>query len=687
MIALSSSFAVSAAERVNIATVQSDGPNNRFIVKYRDGATAPEATVQSALNRAASASGLRGQGKGLGLQRLRRMSMGADVVSADRRLDRAEAETLMRQIAADPNVEYVEVDQIMRPLMTPNDTHYATYLWGMQDGTGGMRVNQAWDSADGEGVVVAVIDTGIASHSDLNANILPGYDFISDSSMARDGNGRDSNPNDEGDWYGANECGGSHPASDSSWHGTHVAGTVAAVGNNNAGVIGAAYKAKVVPVRVLGKCGGYTSDIVDGIAWASGGSVSGVPANANPAEVINMSLGGGGACSSTYQNAINAAVARGTTVVVAAGNDNDNVANYSPASCSNVISVAATNKTGGRASYSNYGSLIDVAAPGGDSPDCTTLIVSTGNAGATTPTSENYKCMAGTSMAAPHVAGAVALMQSVASSPMTPAQIESTLKDTARALPGTCTGGCGAGIVDAKAAVDAAAGGTTPPPTGNELEKGVPATGLSASQGNDVTYTMVVPSGASNLSFTMSGGTGDADLYVKFGSAPTDSSYDCRPYKSGNAETCSFASPQAGTYHVRVKAYSSFSGVSLVGDYSTGGSSGPQTYSNASDYTINDNATVESPITVSGRSGNAPSNASVDVDIRHTYKGDLKVDLVAPDGSTYNIHNRSGGSADNVIGTYTLNLSSEALNGTWKLRVNDNASQDTGYINSWSVTF
>jgi serine protease len=139
---------------------------------------------------------------------------------------------------------------------------------------------------------------------------------------------------------------------------------------------------------------------------------------------------------------------------------------------------------------------------------------------------------------------------------------------------------------------------------------------------------------------------------------------------------------------VRVKAYSSFSGVSLVGNYTAGGGgSTPQTYSNTADYQIRDRATVESPISVSGRSGNAPNNASVAVDIRHTWKGDLRVDLVAPDGSTYNLHNRSGGSADNVIGTYTVNLSSEALNGTWKLRVNDNARGDTGYINSWSVTF
>ena len=195
---------------------------------------------------------------------------------------------------------------------------------------------------------------------------------------------------------------------------------------------------------------------------------------------------------------------------------------------------------------------------------------------------------------------------------------------------------------------------------------------------------MAVPTGASNLNFVISGGTGDADLYVKFGSAPTDTSYDCRPYLSGNSETCSFTTPQVGTYYVRLKAFSSFSGVSLTGSY---GTSSSQTYTNSADYTINDNATVESPISVSGRSGNAPSATSVAVDIRHTYIGDLKVDLVAPDGSIYVLHNRTGTSTDNIITTYTVDLSTEALNGTWKLRVNDNANADTGYINSWSVTF
>ena len=666
-----------AAGQVHTGGLDSAPVHDQFIVKYRDGSTqhGNAAALKSALDAAANAS--RG-GKALGLQHLRRIATGAEVVRSSRKLDRVEAEGLMRQLAADPNVEYVEVDQIMKALLTPNDSSYGSQ-WHYFEATGGIKANEAWDVTNGAGVVVAVVDTGIATHSDMGANILAGYDFISDSAMARDGNGRDNNAKDEGDWYAANECGGTHPASGSSWHGTHVAGTVAAVTNNAKGVAGVAYGAKVVPVRVLGKCGGYTSDIADGIIWASGGTVSGIPANANPAEVINMSLGGSGTCSATYQNAINGAVGRGTTVVVAAGNSNVNVSGSVPANCSSVIAVAATDRNGARASFSNYGTGIDVSGPG-------VGILSTLNSGATVQSTESYASYNGTSMAAPHVAGVVALMQAAAPSPLTPASVESTLKSTARALPGACSGGCGAGIINAKAAVDAV-GGTPPPPTGGTLTKGVAVTGLSAAIGAYVKYTMVVPAGATNLTFTTSGGTGDADLYVKFGSQPTDTVYDCRPYKSGNAETCTFAAPSAGTYYVNLKAYSTFSGVSLVGNYTEGGGGSAQTYSNTSNYTISDNTTVESPITVSGRSGSAPASTPVAVNIVHTYIGDLKVDLIAPDGSIYVLHNRSGGSADNINTTYNVNLSSEALNGTWKLRVNDNAGGDVGYINSWSVTF
>ena len=682
------------AAQVQTAGLEPGQQYDRFVVKFKEGT--PEASNPATLRRSlqsASAgatqlmraqrlqAGQRSNADGVTARHLRRMSLGADVISTSRKLRAEEAELLMRQIANNPNVEFVQVDRLMQHTLTPNDTNYSQQ-WGFFDADAGIRANQAWDVANGSGIIVAVLDTGHVSHSDLNANVSGGYDFINDATVAGDGNGRDSDPSDPGDYYGGNP---------SSWHGTHVAGTVAAVTNNAKGVAGTAWGAKVMPVRVLGRGGGYTSDIADAIIWASGGSVSGVPtlSASQAADVINMSLGGSGSCDTLTQNAINSAVSRGTTVVVAAGNSNANVANFSPASCNNVVAVASVTSSSSRSSFSNYGSLIDVSAPGSG-------ILSTLNSGSTTPGSESYASYNGTSMASPHVAGAVALAQSrrlALGLPLwTPAEVEAQLKATAYPLSGSCSGGCGAGIIDANALV-AAAGGSTPPPpppppTGGTLTKGVAVTGLSASTGNSLNYTMAVPAGASNLTFTMSGGTGDADLYVQFGSAPTDTSYICRPYLNGNNETCTIAAPSAGTYHVRVKAYSSFSGVSLVGDYSTGGGGGsPQTYSNTADYQIRDNSTVESPISVSGRSGNAPSNASVSVDIRHTWKGDLRVDLVAPDGSTYNLHNRSGGSADNIIGTYTLNLSSEALNGTWRLRVNDNARGDTGYINSWSVTF
>ncbi len=226
--------------------------------------------------------------------------------------------------------------------------------------------------------------------------------------------------------------------------------------------------------------------------------------------------------------------------------------------------------------------------------------------------------------------------------------------------------------------------------TGGPLTNGVAVTGINQTTGNSVNYTLVVPSGATGLKFVMSGGTGDADLYVKFGAAPTDTTYDCRPYQPGNAETCTIATAQAGTYYVRLKAYSSFTGVSLTGSYTTGGGGGggTQTYTNSTVTNIGDLSTITSTITVSGRTGNAPTNASVSVNITHTYRGDLKIDLLAPDGSVYALKaSNSSDSADNVIATYTVNLSSEALNGAWKLRVQDVAPGDTGKLNSWSVTF
>ncbi len=643
----------------------------QFIIRYKSGSDSRNSQESGAIAAVTAAARA-----GHPAKHLRRLAVESDVLRLDRALSRSEAASFMNLMKLDPNVEYIEIDELLQPVLTPNDTRYAEQ-WHYFEATGGINAPAAWDVSTGTGAVIAVLDTGITSHPELNANVIAGYDMIADTAVSNDGGGRDSNPADPGDWT-TGQCGA---ASNSSWHGTHVAGTVAAVTNNASGVAGVAYNARIMPVRVLGTCGGYTSDIADGIIWASGGAVSGVPANTNPAEVINLSLGGSGPCDTTTQSAINGAVSRGTVLVIAAGNSNANVSGFNPGNCANVVSVASTDRNGARSSFSNYGTLIDISGPGSG-------ILSTLNTGTQGPGTASYASYSGTSMAAPHVAGVVALMQ--AASVKTPAQVEANLKSTARALPGACSGGCGAGIVNARAAVDANTGTPPPPPPpppGGTLTKGVTVTALSAATGASLNYTMVVPAGSTNLTFTSSGGTGDADMYVKLGSAPTDTVYDCRPYRSGNAESCTFAAPAAGTYYVRLKAYSAFSGVSLVGDYTTGGGGGASFFENQTDFAISDNTTVDSPLTVSGRAGNAPTTLQVGVTIIHTYQGDLRVDLVAPDGTLYNIHNRTGGSADNIVGTFTVNASSEVANGTWKLRVNDNAAGDIGRIDKWSLQF
>lgn len=551
--------------RTNDAAVTADSAYDRFIVHFEAGT--PAATSDTAARAELAAVGTTHT---LGF--VRRIATGGVLFSTGRALDAAESRALLGAFAARAGVAYVEPDAVMRATYTPNDTYY-NLQWHYSEATAGMNLPAAWDNATGTGQVVAVVDTGITSHSDLNANVLPGYDFISSSTAARDGNGRDSNPADQGDWWAAGECGVSY-ASNSSWHGTHVAGTVAAVSNNGAGVAGVAFNAKVVPVRVLGKCGGTLSDIADGIVWASGGTVTGIPANANPAKVVNMSLGGGGTCGATYQNAINSAVGRGTTVVVAAGNENTNASASQPANCANVVTVAALDRAGNRAYYSNYGTVVDVSAPGGETNVAgADGIASTLNSGTTTPGTETYVYYEGTSMATPHVAGLVALMLSKAA--LTPAQVEASLKANVRAIPGTCSGGCGAGLVNAAA-----------------------------------TITSVM-----------------------------------------------------------------------------GGGGGGSLFTNSGNYTISDNATVESPLVVTG-SGNAPAALQVPVDVKHTYRGDLVINLVAPDGSLYLLKSSNGSdSADNVITTYTVNASSEVRAGTWKLRVQDVFTGDTGYIDSWSLQF
>ncbi|MGC3993148.1 MAG: S8 family serine peptidase [Propionicimonas sp.] len=357
--------------------------------------------------------------------------------------------------AAEPSVTF-------RPTST-DDTYY-DYLWNLASGSSyGVDAEDAWPATTGSGVVVGVVDTGITAHPDLTGsrssitggNVVAGYDFISDSSTSGDGDGRDADPTDEGDYCTSD-------GTDSSWHGTHVAGIVAAIRNNSEGVVGVAPGAKVQPLRALGNCGGETADIIAALRWGAGLTVSGITAtNPTPVDVLNLSLGGTGTCSTAMQNAINDVVAAGATVVVAAGNDGTSLSTSTPANCQNVIRVTATSHGGTRASYSNYGTSsypATVAAPGGtgaSQTDATAWIVSTWNSGTTTAGDPSYVGMAGTSMAAPHVSATIALLKSLDPA-LTPAQLTAILTDTATPLSSTCsTAKCGAGIVDAAAAVSA----------------------------------------------------------------------------------------------------------------------------------------------------------------------------------------------------------------------------------------
>ena len=499
---------------------------DRIIVKYKDAAPAAKGLARAAEVKADRKAKLAraGQEFGMTVAESHAISTGAHVFKLNGRKHLQEVEKLAAEMMArDPDIEYAEPDRIMTHMATANDPYYAQQ-WHYTDATGGLRLPTAWDKSTGTGVVVAVIDTGYRPHADLSGQFLQGYDFISSATIGNDGNGRDSDASDPGDWVAGGECYAGSPASGSSWHGTHVAGTVAAKTNNSLGVAGVAYNAKMIPVRVLGKCGGYTSDIADAITWSSGGTVTGVPANANKAKVLNLSLGGSGACDATTQTAINGARSRGSVVVVAAGNDNMNVSNASPANCSGVIAVAATGKTGGRASYSNYGTLVDVAAPGGDG---SYSVISTLNSGSSGPGSDNYAGYQGTSMATPHVAGVAALMFA-AKSTLTPDQVESMLKSTARAFPATCSG-CGTGIVDATAAVNAAIGGTTPPSgtvinetesnntlgTANLVSTSGTTVNGTMSSSTDTDYFRVDLPAGKTLSATMTpNSSSDYDLYI-----------------------------------------------------------------------------------------------------------------------------------------------------------------------------
>jgi serine protease len=373
---------------------------------------------------------------------------------------------VLRQLRADPNVLYAQPNYILRIVRTPNDPrfpeqwHYRDHGTGTGQSQGGISLPRAWDTTTGSSsIVVAVLDTGILpNHPDIvgSPNLITGFDMISDATIANDGGGRDNDPTDPGDAAAANECFPGSPALPSSWHGTHVAGTIG-VGrtDNGVGVAGVNWTVGVQAVRVLGKCGGTIADINDGIRWAAGLAVPGVPTNATRARVINMSLGAGPglpcSASPSTQAAINDAVAAGAAVVVAAGNDAADASDFLPASCNNVITVAASDARGHLVTrYSNFGATVEIMAPGGDTQrDDNGDGNNDGVLSMVHPNAGTYARYNGTSMAAPHVAGVAALY--LAQSPtLTPAQLTAELQQNA--IPRTssqCPQPCGAGLLSA----------------------------------------------------------------------------------------------------------------------------------------------------------------------------------------------------------------------------------------------
>lgn len=503
---------------------------DQLIIQLRD---EPRSEKRQAMS-AAKVSNL-SKSAGMSLQAIRPAGTAAHVMKLPKSLPVTEVEKIASQLAKDSNIAFAVPDVRKFPRRTPVDTYYADQ-WYLYEATGGINASLAWDFTLGSAsITVAVIDTGVVlTNSELTGRLLPGYDFISADpagncsvsscpyATAGDGDGRDADPSDPGNFIPSNQQGvapfencppnpGNPSIYDSGWHGTHIAGIIGANSNNGSGSTGVDWNTKILPVRALGKCGGYTSDIVDGMRWAAGLTVSGVPVNTNPAHVLNLSLGSVGACSNFEQQAIfeilnNTSV---KAIVTSAGNSALDASLSAPGNCSGVINVGATNRSGGRASYSDFGSAVTISAPGGvltGLPGDTGAdgILSLFNSGSTTPVADSYAFFAGTSSSTPQVSGAISMMLAVNPN-LNANDIRNVLVSTARAFPlSTCnTSICGAGILDLSAAVRSAA--TTTPTT-------IPIFGASTSSGS--TSSSTSSGGGGGGGCTLGNGTSDISLSI-----------------------------------------------------------------------------------------------------------------------------------------------------------------------------
>ncbi len=425
------------------------------------------------------------------LQYIRLMSGGSHVMSIPNKDTSEESiKQAIQNLMNDPQIKSVELDAIVRPLKIASDYFYPEQ-WPLHESTlvpAGLNMPNAWNTTTGsEDIVVAVIDTGILpNHVDLQGRILPGYDFIREFFLGNDplkeefpsyltyfrtndGDGRDDNASDPGDWididdiWAMSSVGVDCYYQDSSFHGTGIASIIAGNSEHGDGIAGIDWAAKILPVRVSGKCGGSRSDMIDAIRWAAGIFDPALPLNPNPARVINLSLGSNTPCGFSEQAAINDAYNAGVVIVAAAGNQGTDLklSPMAPAVCNNVITVAALNYEGDRAYYSNMGEAVDIAAPGGESAQSGSLpILVASNNGLKSPIEgSHFKYVAGSSAATAHVSGAISLM--LAANPqLTPDEVRYLLTNSARKFVTTgdspCdTNVCGAGMLDIAAAVSA----------------------------------------------------------------------------------------------------------------------------------------------------------------------------------------------------------------------------------------